>query len=229
MPRKYKKTTKRRNGRYGRKQYVKKRQNVGTLIADRTKVIMKYAEDLEVNVDGNIGANYLFRCNSIFDPNQSGVGHQPMGHDQYAQFYNNYTVVGAKITVRFVANENGGDVNNQNHITSVGVSTISNVGDTIIQPSEFMENNRASYGLICPQKPIQTFTKYFSSRDFFGVKSPVNEDTLGAPFGHNPSNGAYWQLKFWPGSATGVNRSVSVNVMIQYVCVLTERQAITGS
>jgi len=225
----YKKRKMRKNGRYGRKHYVKKRNNAGTLIADRTKVIMKYAQDTEVSVDGTVGANYLFRCNSIFDPDQSGIGHQPMGHDQYAQFYNNYTVIGAKITARFIANENGDDVNNQNHITNVGVTTISNVGDTIIQPNDFMENNKTSYGVVCPQRPVQQFTKYFSAKDFFGVANPVNEGDLGAVFGYNPSNQAYWQLKFWSGSATGVNRTVSINIMIQYICVLTERKAIGGS
>lgn len=228
MPRKYKKTNKRKNGRYGRKHYVKKRNNVGTLIADRTKVIMKYAQDMDVSVDGTVGANYLFRCNSIFDPDQSGVGHQPMGHDEYAQFYNNYTVIGSKITVRFVANEDGSDTNDQNHITNVGISTISNVSDTIVQPTEFMENNKTSYGIVCPQKPIQIFSKKFSAKEFFGVKNVMTESRLTADFGQNPSNGAYWQLKFWPTS-TGFTRVVNCNVMIQYICVLTERKHITGS
>ena len=38
---------------------------------------MKYAEQFAT--DGN--GRYAFNLNSIFDPNRSGVGHQPYGYD----------------------------------------------------------------------------------------------------------------------------------------------------
>lgn len=235
MPRKYNKRKKgyrkknsRSGGYSGRKYYVKKYQNSGTLIADTTKVVMKYAEDINVTVDGTLGANYLFRCNSIFDPNQSGVGHQPLGRDQYSTFYQRYVVVGSKITVRFMAYETGSDTNDSEHITNVGVSTINSTGDTIIVPSEFMENNRTTYGVICPQKPTRSITKMFSAKNFFGVKNVIDEEDLGADFETNPVNEALWQLKFWP-TISGLSRVVSCNVMIQYICVLRERKNIGGS
>lgn len=43
--------------------------------------------------------NYL--ANSIYDPNSTGVGHQPLYHDQYAAIYDQYVVLGSKITVHF--------------------------------------------------------------------------------------------------------------------------------
>ncbi len=190
---------------------------------------MKYAEDIMVSVDGNIGTNYLFRCNSIFDPNQSGTGHQPMGHDQYANFYKRYTVVGSKITVRFVGGTVSGSTVDPNAITNVGITTIDDTGSSIVNPTDFMENNRTTYSLIQPQKPTTTITKYFSAKEFFGVKNVVDDDTLTSFFGGNPQNGALWQLKFWPDKAGQSDRRVTINVMIQYICVLRERQPIGGS
>jgi len=219
----------RRAGKGGRRYAVKKRNNVGTLIADSTKIHMKYAEDINVNVGGTLGNNYLFRCNSVFDPNATGAGHQPMGHDQYANFYKRYTVVGAKITVRFCANTVSGSTVDPNAITNVGITTIDDTGSNIISPSEFMENNRTTYGLIQPQRPSHTITKYFSAKEFFGIKNVVDDDTLSAGFGANPQNGALWQLKFWPDPNGQSDRRVSCNVMIQYICVLRERQPIGGS
>ncbi len=43
--------------------------------------------------------NYL--ANSIYDPNSTGTGHQPLYHDQYAAIYDQYVVLGSKITVHF--------------------------------------------------------------------------------------------------------------------------------
>ena len=44
------------------------------------------------------------RLNSLFDPNLSGLGHQPRGFDQLMAVYEKYTVVAAKITVCYVSN-----------------------------------------------------------------------------------------------------------------------------
>lgn len=45
------------------------------------------------------GAQYKFRLNSIFDPNETAGGHQPRGHDQWEKIYNKYCVVAAKVRV----------------------------------------------------------------------------------------------------------------------------------
>lgn len=49
---------------------------------------------------GSISTN-VFNANSIFDPDATGVGHQPLYRDQYAAIYDQYTVLGSKITVTF--------------------------------------------------------------------------------------------------------------------------------
>lgn len=62
-------------------------------IPQRTIVTMKYAEDVTTN--GGSG-DYVFNLNSIFDPNRSGTGHQPYGHDTFATLYNRYRVISCK-------------------------------------------------------------------------------------------------------------------------------------
>jgi len=48
---------------------------------------------------GGAPANYQWAINSIHDPNQTGTGHQPLGHDQWALLYANYRVHGVKYTI----------------------------------------------------------------------------------------------------------------------------------
>lgn len=197
--------------------------NVGKLLPDKTMVTLKYAEDIDLVVP-SVGSDYYFRCNSIYDPNQVAIGHQPMGHDEYAMFYDKYCVVGAKLSVRFVAMESNSDTQDENHITNVGVCTIDNM-DGIIDPRAFMENNRTTYSVVSPQRPNAVIRKKFSAKRFFGKNKVVDDHTLSASFGNNPSNEAVWQIKAWPASPENIfTRTLALNVMIQYICVLKERK-----
>lgn len=49
-------------------------------------------------------AEYVYRLNSLFDPDQSGVGGQPDGFDQWKALYGIYRVVAAKVKVSAVGN-----------------------------------------------------------------------------------------------------------------------------
>lgn len=48
-----------------------------------------------------LGVAYSFRINDVFDPDFSGGGLQPLGLDQYAQFYGRYHVWGFRYEVTF--------------------------------------------------------------------------------------------------------------------------------
>lgn len=53
----------------------------------------------------------IYRGNSLFDPDHTGVGVQPYGHDQWVPFFNRYKVFASKITiyVNNVAHNAGAD------------------------------------------------------------------------------------------------------------------------
>lgn len=48
-----------------------------------------------------IAAGHVFSANGLYDPDITGVGHQPIGFDQLMQLYDHYTVVGAKCRAYF--------------------------------------------------------------------------------------------------------------------------------
>lgn len=41
-----------------------------------------------------------FRLNSVYDPDLSGTGNQPVGFDQWAAFYNKYRVLSTDVEIR---------------------------------------------------------------------------------------------------------------------------------
>lgn len=65
----------------------------------------KYMDNIIVP-SGAAGASsiYQFRANSVFDPDYTGVGHQPMFHDEMLAQYKYYTVLKCYIRIRIPAN-----------------------------------------------------------------------------------------------------------------------------
>lgn len=60
---------------------------------DRLLVKLPYSDFYTVNmVAPSTGKTQVWNLNSIYDPDRTGVGHQPLGYDQWAGFYNKYRV-----------------------------------------------------------------------------------------------------------------------------------------
>ena len=59
---------------------------------------LRYSDQITLNPGAGANATYNFRANSIFDPDYSGVGHQPYGHDNLQNIYDGYVVDKAVIT-----------------------------------------------------------------------------------------------------------------------------------
>jgi len=70
-------------------------------IAPRALVQMRYTETLlpYLALSAAAPSFYFFNLNSIFDPNRTGSGHQPYGHDTYSTLYNRYRVYKVKWSV----------------------------------------------------------------------------------------------------------------------------------
>lgn len=51
----------------------------------------KYSDTFTLNALNNYQFNW--NLNSLFDPNRTGIGHQPYGYDQLAGLYNRYRVI----------------------------------------------------------------------------------------------------------------------------------------
>lgn len=61
-------------------------------VASRVVAHLRYAESFATAHTANVPNYQFYNANSIFDPNRTGVGHQPFGRDTYATLYNRYRV-----------------------------------------------------------------------------------------------------------------------------------------
>ena len=71
----------------------------GSLVAPRLRCRLRYSTNLAI-VTGVLGtATNIFNLNSLYDPDRTGVGHQPRGFDQIKTLYNRYRVYGCAYKV----------------------------------------------------------------------------------------------------------------------------------
>lgn len=80
------------------------------VLPDRALVGMAYHTEFNIVSDTVLGTTtqwYTFRLNSIFDPDLTSTGHQPVGHDQMALFYNYYRVLSVKYNFKCTVSQAG--------------------------------------------------------------------------------------------------------------------------
>lgn len=62
---------------------------------------MRYSETFSQSVAVGSNFSYIYNANSLYDPNRTGVGHQPRGFDQLTPLYNRYRVDKFSYVVQF--------------------------------------------------------------------------------------------------------------------------------
>lgn len=56
------------------------------------RIKMKYCDHLQFALTAGISKTHIFRLNSTYDPDFTGIGHQPQGRDQMINYFNRYRV-----------------------------------------------------------------------------------------------------------------------------------------
>lgn len=213
---------------------------LGTIVPARCMVKMPYYEEFSVAVGAAAYADYTFSLTSIFDPNTTGTGHQPRGHDQWASFYNYYRV--RKVTIVLQAWPNQADnTNDLQQIVGSAVSVFSggstNVTDIIESPYSggFVRNK---WKMIQRGSQSLDGNKYTRRVTFdldrlrpvlYGSASQPEMIDLIGQMGSNPA--AYNQyFTIWSGSANSIeNVPVPCAIKLMYHVELMDPAIITQS
>lgn len=183
------------------------------------KRTLRYHEqgiDLNPGVSGAV-STYVFSANGLYDPNITGVGHQPLGFDQLMAFYNHFTVIAARITVKFV---NADDTYPQ--LAGIHVSGTSS---TEADPAVIIENGMTNFQLLTPGsdggKNSTELTQQVSVSSFMGRKNIMSEDDLRGSAAANPAEQVYFHVWAAPYNQTDTGVVAAV-ATIDYITVFTE-------
>jgi len=81
-----------------RRTFRRRKMNPRTALPGNSRIVkMKWVSGLSLDPTTSGFASQVYRCNDILDPDGLAGSHQPMGYNQWNNFYNTWTVVGAKI------------------------------------------------------------------------------------------------------------------------------------
>lgn len=188
-------------------------------IAKTFKTNLRYVENA-INVNpgaAGLADSYVFSCNGLWDPNVSGVGHQPTGFDQFMLMYQEYQVIGAKIRVEFANTDTGA------HQT-VGIAVLGGTTEQV-DTRVMIENGGCKWKTITPRngsKDYCTMTMGVSPHKWLGRRGPLSVDELKGTASGNPAQQCYFHIFAQDYGAGGDTAPVGLNVQIDYIVIFTK-------
>lgn len=188
----------------------------GTLWPERIFTKLKYSEFLAfTSTSGAVTAN-VFNANSLFDPNRTGTGHQPMGFDQLAVLYSRYRVFGSKITCRCFQIGTGTAAATQGSVSIL--SSASNTASS--QPDGITERDAGvtrSVGANTPtQQMLSASARTGTPRGETAAK--VRQDpNYEAGIGASPATETYW-IVYYNTSDQTTTSTCNIECEIEFDC-----------
>lgn len=130
-------------------------------------VCLPYHEVVSLSLSAIPWQLYRFRMNSIADPNFSGGGHQPLGHDEFGVIYNSYIVYAIGYDVNFMTK----DTTRESLIVGVAGCSSSQGVTSLANYQQLRENDQryVRYTRIDDQKPTGNIRGKLMCRKVEGV------------------------------------------------------------
>lgn len=189
-----------------------------------TRARLRYKAYVYLNPGAGSVSTQVFRANSLFDPDYTGVGHQPIGFDQLAAMYDHYIVTGSTARVTPVGNfANSTMCTLLLSDTSTGPTPWTTAAEQPGAQVRILQGNGSSSST---QKPMIVS---FDAKTFFGVKDVIdNRDNLGALCDTNPADGAYFIVSV---QAADMSADIDLGFLVEleYDAVFTERALLAAS
>lgn len=176
--------------------------------AQRYITKMKFSQALVLSGTGPLSKRY--RLNSVFDPDETGTGHQPYGHDTLAQIYNRYRVISCSYVISAV---DGG------YIQCSALPANDNVSPGSLTVSEIRENPRAKYIVQAPNASLKMLTGkvYLPSLVGRNKAQYMADDRYQAQVGSNPAEASILNIFVQNmADSTTIGINANLNVTLEY-------------
>lgn len=175
-------------------------------LPDLMCIKMVYSDYRAITASGSQG-EYVYRLNSCFDPDATGVGGQPDGFDFWKSSYQIYRVVASDVEVTFNA-QNGSN-------SGLGSFAPSTSSANVLNAEEIGGLSHARVGSFTGAKPLVLRSRYHTGQLFGMSDESVLADTeYGALISANPTKQQY--LHVCVETANGATDVTMIRVKITY-------------
>jgi hypothetical protein len=209
--------------------------NFGSPLPTSADVTFTYATHFQVAPSLAAPSSYQFNATGLFDPDQTGTGHQPLGFDQWlgtsnsTGFYQNYQVDTADIHVTAYSNA---DDSTAQAIICLGLSDDTSFSFTSIDTAmETPSFKTAFLGTEASCNGIVHLKHHFDASKFFGVPRPAlyARTDLQAIYSANPTQNALFSILVQGPQNGTTPGAVTFVVQIKFRAHLTERKELNTS
>lgn len=187
---------------------------------------MKYAESFVASTAGSATCRIALNLNSIHDPNRTGIGHQPYGHDTAATIYNRYRVIGCSYAIS-VQNISNTITSTNYQITALPANTDSG----FVTSAEMRENPKARYLVQSVNSPVRTLKGYVDIKSLMGRNKSqyMADDNYQATFGSSPSELAVLNVQAGNFADLGETQTYAFIVELVYTVELFDIKVLPQS
>lgn len=199
--------------KYSKRKYNKAsvmRVKPGILVAERCFTRLIYSTRLDLTPAAAATDSYVFSGNSIFDPDFTGGGAQPLGYDQWATLYNKYRVHGSKIKGTFVATSGSHFPCKIVICPQDDSTTVTGVDNAAPRPGAKTVITNGYGG------PVSRLKLYASTKKQLGMQSISQETGFAAAIGGNPSLRWYWAVSVGTIDSTTLIAGLYAEIQIEY-------------
>lgn len=172
---------------------------------------LKYCEGyVTINPGAGACTAYVFSANSPYDPNVTGVGHQPTGFDQYMGMYNKFVVYASKIKVT------GFNLDTETADVIAGVAIFDDAA-TVVTTERYMEQALTDWRVIPAGAGASTvsFNTAWNATAFSGTIVGTN-DLLHGSSSASPSKQWYYHVFGGATNTTDDPGTIKYSVEIEY-------------
>lgn len=194
--------------------------NLGHGFPRKLQITHRYTELIQLIQATNVPQQYRWSCNSLYDPNSSGIGHQPYYFDQLAALYDHYVVIGSKATIRIVPTTQIVGL----YTCFINDDTVTSISD----PSQQSEVQTAKTHLtgLTHTGPWTTTLKWSAKKMFGG--SVLSNTELQGTSSANPTEQSYFNVNVVNADyVTGA--TFDVYIMCEYIAIWKELKDIPQS
>jgi len=175
---------------------------------------------------GVIG-NYVFTANGAYDPNITGSGHQPLGFDTMMTYYEQYTVVGAKITVECCGN----GIQAGTFAVSLAPDTTGGVLPDVVENGLCVMKTIDGRGTNGTGQRIGSLSLPCNVARYFGRKSQkdlLDDVSMSGTVASNPTEQVYFLISAWGFGGFSDNTSFQMSALIEYDVVFWEPRKVAS-